>query len=138
MSFEWVSVIVVSLMMVGLVLKMGRWMGRVDDHVGTVKDFMQEIRNDIKQIFVRLPPVPVASGSPVVLTDFGRKISNHINAETWASYTAPGLLGDVKGKEDYEIDAYCESYVTKHLDQDMATAGGGGGVHDRHGTGRGT
>ena len=50
----------------------------MNEHVGTVKDFMQEIRADIKQIFVRLPQVPVASGSPAVLTDFGREIAKHI------------------------------------------------------------
>ena len=118
MSFEWVSVIVV-LTIFGLIWKVGQWMGGMNEHVGTVKDFMQKIRNDIKQIFVRLPPVSVASGSPVVLTDFGREISNHIDAETWASHTAPDLLGNVRGNKDFETDAYCELYVSEHLDEKM-------------------
>ena len=118
MAFEWVGVIAL-LTLLGLIWKVGQWMGGMNEHVGTVKDFMQEIRADIKQIFVRLPQVRVASGSPVVLTDFGREIAKHIDAETWVSDTAPDLLDDVKGKEDYETDAYCEFYVNNHLDQDM-------------------
>ena len=69
-----------------------------------IKDFMQEIRNDIKQIFNRLPaPAPTAGLSPVQLTEFGKEIAKKLDASGWVNNQAASLLNEVKGKEEFEI-----------------------------------
>ena len=63
-----------------------RWTGQVDSELGGLKNFMEEIRADIKMVFHKLPPPGVAEGqSPARLTDFGKEVSQTIGteAEAW-------------------------------------------------------
>ena len=79
---SWVTPVVVIglvalLVSVGVVFWKGaRWTGSVDSELGALKDFMKEIRIDIKKIFGQLPGPRVAeSQSPARLTPFGRGAS---------------------------------------------------------------
>lgn len=66
-------------------LKVGAWKGKVDADRQSFKEFMDEIRADIKKIFDRLPPATSTSASPLQLTDLGKDVSEFIEAKAWAS-----------------------------------------------------
>ena len=111
-----VSVIVV---LAGALISIGIWVGRVNSDRASLMEFMREIRSDVKKIFERLPPAPVTSNSPLELTDFGKRIAEQFKAEEWANELAPTLLGEVKGKEPFEIDEFCDTYVRDKLRENI-------------------
>lgn len=113
MSEWWVipSIIAAAIAVAALVFKIGRWVGSIDSDRDKFRAFMQEVRDDIKKILGRLPPVPVAGGSPIQLTDLGRDISKKLQAREWAEKTAAVLGERVKGKPPYEIQDICYDYV---------------------------
>ena len=106
----YVTAIVVAL---GAGAKLMMWIGSVNEHkkfIGTtLGGFMAEIRHDIKQILDRLPPLPVASGSPLRLTDRG----NAIAAQEWTARVAPTLVTPAEGMLPYEIQELCSEYVRR-------------------------
>ena len=63
----WIGVLSAAAVVIGAIFSIGQWKGRLDadrsalrkdidsDRV-TIRDFMAEIRADIKRIFERLPP----------------------------------------------------------------------------------
>ncbi len=105
--------VIIGLALAGLVIRLAVWYGAVNSDRKNFKEFMEEIREDIKAILSRLPPSPVASGSPLHLTEFGEKISKEIGAEHWPEDVAPSLLNKVGGKEPFEIDRFCVDYVER-------------------------
>ena len=98
---QWLNtpvIVIVVLAMMGGAVRLGRWMGEVNTDRTNFKEFMREIRDDIKdirqeisRIFGRLPPSSVADGSPLRLTDLGESISASLEARDWAARTAPPL-----------------------------------------------
>ena len=96
----------------------GRWVGGVNEHRNSVKDILAEIREDIKNILKRLPPSTVASESPLRLTDFGQDISEQLDAGTWAQRTAAELRNEVEGKQDFEVQEFCFTYVGEQFKPD--------------------
>ena len=78
---------------------------------------VDEIRKDIKDILLRLPPTPasVTSGSPLRLTDFGRKMAVNMDAQAWATDLAPTLREDLAGKRAFEVDEFSRKYVHEHM-----------------------
>ena len=112
---------------VGLIFGLGQWKGKVDADRDTFKRtldaFMVEIRADIKRIFERLPaPQPVASASPLRLTDLGRSISDELNVPMWATATAPNLPPRARGLTACKVQEMCFEYVRNewkpHADMD--------------------
>lgn len=87
------------------------WTGKVDEHMSSVTTFMDEIRKSIGQILQRLPPVPVASGSALPLTDFGRSISDDLSAKKWVKQIAPALVSKVSDLTEYEVYEFCVKFV---------------------------
>ncbi|MCY3984126.1 MAG: hypothetical protein OXE85_09455 [Roseovarius sp.] len=98
-----------------------RWITRVDSDRENFKEFMREIkedvkgmREDIKRIFERLPPPKVVdSASPLKLTEYGRQISDLINAQEWAKTFADKHVKDFKDKEGFEIYDISKDFVEK-------------------------
>ena len=76
---------------------------------------MKEIRDDIKQIFSRLPPVPVSNESPLQLTDLGKNISSTLKGRDWAKRTASELVKQIQDKKPFEIQEFCFDYVQKEF-----------------------
>lgn len=76
---EWFNtpLIIIATMAVGTgLVKLGQWMNSVNSDRSAFKEFMQEIRSDIKEIrasiteiYARLPASPITGGSPFKLTD---------------------------------------------------------------------
>ena len=81
---------------------------------------VDEIRADIKNILLRLPstPAPVESGSPLQLTDFGRKMATAMDASAWATTLAPSLREGLAGKRAFEIDEFSRKYVQEKMSHD--------------------
>ena len=71
------------------------------------REVLDEIREDIKKIFRRLPPVEAAGSSPLRLTDLGHAISKDVGGVAWAIRTAPDLEDQVDGMEAFEIQRFC-------------------------------
>ena len=108
--------------LVTLIFKVGVWKSKVDSGMSgaeksmeglrsEMRDFMNEIRSDIKRIFNRLSPT-VGSGSPISLTKLGAKVSKEIDAPGWARDMAPGFLDEVKGQSPYFIQEFCMDFCT--------------------------
>ena len=88
-----------------ILFKVGRWTGSInvrldslDSRLDSFENVVEEIREDIKQIFSRLPRKPVEGSSPVRLTDYGERISATVDALEWARPQAPDPVVDAKGK----------------------------------------
>lgn len=106
---------------IGAIWKLGEWKGRTDDSVSAIKDTIREIREDIKKILGRLPPPAVEQGSPLRLTEFGEEISRRLDARSWATETASNLLPEVRGKQAFQVDEFCETYVQTRLSEEWKT-----------------
>ena len=74
---------------------------------------LDEIREDIKKIFRRLPPIEIVGVSPLRLTDLGQAISEDVKGYVWADKTAPSLKDTVNGLEAFEIQELCFEYTSK-------------------------
>lgn len=59
---------------------MDRAMARID-----------KIEGDIRTLFERLPPRPVAGDSPIRLTEFGRSVAESMDADDWAGRASTGM-----------------------------------------------
>ncbi len=126
---DWLStplIVTASLAVIVAVVKVMRWTAAVDLRLEQftaftrdVRDDIKELRNDVKQIFLRLPPVPLAGGSPLQLTDFGERMADFIEAKRWASEVAPSLRIEVAGKRPFEVDEFSRSYVQTNLNDDL-------------------
>lgn len=108
------AVVLLVAVVTGL-MKFATWKGGVDEHRkeinGTLRDFMAEIRDDIKTILGRLPSPSIVGGSPLRLTELGEKISRALDLSAWASRTAADLRGAVRDKSAYEVQEFCFNYV---------------------------
>ena len=84
---------VLIIAIVGGLITIGRWIGGMDRFRSSVEDTIKIIQEDIKKIFERLPvPETVGSNSPRTLSDFGREVSEHIQAHEWAEYQSAKLI----------------------------------------------
>ena len=102
----------------GLVWKVSKWTGSVDDDRTSFKKFMEKIDNniekiheDIQRIFQRLGPSPTGASSPIELTEYGEELSKKLNARNWASQTALTIQADVSEKEPFQVHEFCKGYV---------------------------
>ena len=89
----------------------GMWIGGINHHKSAVVAFMQEIRNDIKKIFDRLPLASVVGNSPLRLTELGETISKTLSVAEWAERIAGSLVDRTKGKPPYEVQNICGGYI---------------------------
>lgn len=119
---DWVNlgkVVVAAGAVIGIIitiLRIGEWKGSVDSDREDFKDFIKEVRKDIKEILSSLSSTVTDRSSPLKLTDLGRSISNSLKASEWAKQAAPSIIDDVTGKHPYEIQNFCLDYVTKGLE----------------------
>ena len=60
----WVVFLSLLSVAAGAIFAFGQWKGKVDSDRTLFKEFMTEIRNDIKEILRRLPPPAVDANSP--------------------------------------------------------------------------
>ena len=103
---------------VGLfIFKVGEWKGNVDKSLNSFKDIMEEIRSNFREILNRLPKSTYQGSSPIALTDLSEKISDELDAKSWAKQKAKYLISyeikPVKILPEFQIQEYCEEFVEK-------------------------
>ena len=92
---DWLStplIVTASLAVIIAAVKVIRWTATVDLRLDQFTAFAKEVRDDIKQIFLRLPPVPVVSSSPLQLTDLGEENSARLGADGGSTQCAAAPL----------------------------------------------
>ncbi len=95
------------------IIYLARWMGSKDQFVKIIGDAINEIRDDIKKIFERLPEPVLSKSSPLRLTDLGQSISDFLEAATWAEKTSKEIADEVQDKQPYGIQNYCFEFVNR-------------------------
>lgn len=108
-----------------ILFKFAMWMQQVNSDRDVFKDFIKEIREEIKnihskidKIIGRIDNVTISSGSPLHLTELGEKICNEIQARQWAETAAAEFVERVIEKQPYEIQEFCFSYVKEEYEPD--------------------
>ena len=109
----------------GLIWKAARWVQKVDSDTSGLRELAEEVRDNLQLIHAGIndivgrlsSPQTVQSGSPIQLTEFGRKIAAKLQARQWAAELAPTQAGAVEGKRPFEIDEFSNNYV-KELSQE--------------------
>ena len=76
----WIASLSLLSVAAGAIFAFGQWKGRVDSDRVSFKEFMTEVRNDIKEILRRLPSPTVDAHSPLRLADLGKPISERFTA----------------------------------------------------------
>ena len=129
MSQNW-GWIVAVLAIGGVALKFIRWTAIVDADRNQFREFMREIRDEmremrgemremrgeIKNIFNRLPGEPVEKvTSPISLTDYGKELSQSINASEIADLQITKVTAAVENFNAYQIQEYCFSFSKDDL-----------------------
>lgn len=95
------------------------WKGKVDSERTNFKEFMAEVREDIKEILGTLreqKALTLRRGSRLQLTELGEKIALQIGADTWAERLVP-VIREKEGAEGrknaYEVQEICIGYVRR-------------------------
>ncbi len=113
-------------------MDLSEWKGAVDADRATFKEFMKEVRADIREInknilkiFSRLATTPdfIDDQSPLGLTELGQEVSKELDAAMWAEKTAEKIKNDVEDKEAYNIQEFCFLYANddkNYTDEELA------------------
>lgn len=98
-------------------LKVGEWKGTVDTDRNAFKTFMQEIKDDIKTILLRLPQSTTGHSSPIQLTELGGKVVDMVKPHGWIEDYATGLLNDIQSDDMslYQIQEHAFSFAESGL-----------------------
>ncbi len=104
----WITAVIAA---IAAAVTAGIWVGRVNSDRESFKGFMREIRDKLDRIFERLPPPVVASGSPLKLTELGRRIAEHVGASAIAEELTGSLLESARGMSPYDIQQLCFDHL---------------------------
>ena len=75
---------------------------------------MKRVEDRLNQIFERLPPRKVvAESSPLQLTEFGRTISDDIDAKGIAQSLVASVMPNMHGKPAYDIQEFCFAHLNE-------------------------
>lgn len=108
-----------ALALVALIFYIGRWVGDVNAFKsGTVVGLLKDIRDDIKTLLDRVPPVHIARASPLRLTELGEAVSKALDARVWMQAVADELAERVGAGDmsPYDIQEFCLSYMREDFD----------------------
>ena len=81
---------------IGFIIYVADWHGKVNMDRNTFREFMSEVRVDIKKILERLPSPTIESKSPIRLNDLGQNVSERLDATTWAVNESEKLVEKVE------------------------------------------
>ncbi len=100
------------------VIGVGIWVGRMTEFKSATTKRLEEILQKIDRIIERLPPALLSTGSPLRLTELGRKISDALDAPRWLEPIAASLQEQAANKSAYEIQKLCFDYMVDTFDPD--------------------
>lgn len=95
---------------VGILARLMYWGGRVDSDRENFKEFMKEVRGDIKTLLKRSSPVR-GSASPIHLTDLGKSVSEDIGGAAWARRLADEVASKTEDMDAYGIQGFADGYA---------------------------
>lgn len=116
----------VAISIIGAVVAISRWTGRVDTRLEKLESFMESVKKDMEKFRKQLAKVlraveqEVAGASPLKLTELGTKMAEFMKAQDWAGSLAPSLLPQVVNKQPFEVDLFAQEHVATKLDSEMA------------------
>jgi hypothetical protein len=100
--------------------RIGEWKGKVDADRSAFKEFMKEVKDDIREInknilriFSQTSSGFIYGASPLRLTEQGQEVAKKLNATDWAEKTAEILKNEVADKEAYNIQEFCFVYASR-------------------------
>ena len=93
------------------IFKAGDWYGKVNTDRSNFREFMDEVRTDIKKILGYVGPEAIVGSSPLRLTDLGNKIAKEVDAESWTEELLLKVSGEAENKSPYEIQEFCFQYA---------------------------
>ena len=98
---------------IGLIVRLIIWYAEVNSDRKSFKEFMVKVEQNIQKILDKLSGTPPATvpGSPLQLSDYGKKLSDFLKAEEWATETVTTLLPKVRGKDAYQLQEFYNDYV---------------------------
>lgn len=118
------AVIVIAL--IGAGWRMTRWSRDVDNDLArisaildTIKTDLGSLRSDFDRFLRRFPEAAIVSESPARLSEFGDRLSSHMDAVTWAEGVAFEHAPTVQDREPYEVDDFAAVFVAEHLSDEM-------------------
>ena len=94
-------------------------MDKLDGSMDKVEKAIEKIRDQILSIFKVMPPSQFKVESPLSLTEHGEESAKAMGASDWAKKLAPTLRGELEGKEDFEVDMFCQTFVLNQLSPEM-------------------
>lgn len=125
---SWFNPISIALLVIAaghILWRIARWTHKTDQGLKDLPKAVRRIQKDlaavrkrVEKLFSEMPRQPVASNSPMQLTEFGEEISKSLKAEDWAAATRNGLFDEVDGMEPYEVDEFCAKYVKERLNEE--------------------
>lgn len=104
---------IVILSVIGGILTAGTWIGKVNTDRKTFRDFMNEVRGDIKKILNRLPASTIQRGSPLMLNELGKKVAECLEAHEMVNSIFDDAYQNAQGKPAFDVQQMCFDYVLK-------------------------
>lgn len=90
------------------IIKVERWMGKIDESIRLLEEGAREMRTDIKG-FSSIQVVE--KNSPLRLTEAGHSISEALDVKEWATLTAQDVVPKLRWSHPYDIQVFCMDYV---------------------------
>lgn len=112
------AVLGVAITLVVILVKSGKWIGAVDSDRAAFKEFMGEVRADIKRLLNWQGSPTVGGASPLSLTEIGRIVSEALDLPAFAQKIAPAVAERVSGKPAYDIQEFCFDYIRDEYQPD--------------------
>lgn len=118
----WVALVIIG--MFGLSIRLAVWYGSVNSDRKTFTTFMNEVREDIKEIrikleeiFNKMPTPAYGSKSPLQLTEWSEELARKLRAHEWADEIASQAIKDIRAGTPYDIQKGCLEFVETFEDE---------------------
>ncbi|MCY4131331.1 MAG: hypothetical protein OXF39_01645 [Nitrospira sp.] len=108
-------IVIVIIAIIGGVVGLIQWGANVNADRKTFREFMEEVKNDIKELLRRLPPVTTTGESPIELTDLGKKVVTMLQPDQWIEKYASQRLPCTVSMSLYQIQKDAFEFAEQEL-----------------------
>ena len=113
-----VGAVAAAIVIGGVLVSIGIWIGSVNanlktfkDAVGEIKEAVDKIRDTTNSVLHELTSKTLAPGSPLEPNELGKKVSEAIGVPSIVKGLAAGLSEKAEGKHPYDIQELCFNFV---------------------------
>lgn len=92
----------------------GKWVEGVNamkPAIERIEATLNRVNSTLNTLSLRFSSGLTEDNSPIALNDRGKAISNKLNVAQWAKNEAQQLMGQLEGKNPYEMQQFCYGYV---------------------------